>query len=205
MRDLIIERLGALGLEPSATEADCLAEFLALLERWNRVYNLTGLKQPEQLVRRHLAESLALRGYLRGERIADVGSGAGLPGIPLAIVEPDKHFTLIESRAKRARFLLHVQGALNLANVTVEHRRVEDLRDVAPFATVLARAVAALPELVRLTEHLLGPDSVLLVLTKADITLSAAEIGAGFAMQRLESGVSRLFEGALIAVERTGA
>jgi 16S rRNA (guanine527-N7)-methyltransferase len=205
MRDLIIERLGALGLEPSATEADCLAEFLALLERWNRVYNLTGLKQPEQLVRRHLAESLALRGYLRGERIADVGSGAGLPGIPLAIVESDKHFTLIESRAKRARFLLHVQGALNLANVTVEHRRVEDLRDVAPFATVLARAVAALPELVRLTEHLLGPDSVLLVLTKADITLSAAEIGAGFAMQRLESGVSRLFEGALIAVERTGA
>jgi len=203
MRDLIIERLRALGLEPSAAQADRFAEFLALLERWNQVYNLTGLKQPEQLVRRHLAESLALRGFLRGERIADVGSGAGLPGIPLAIVEPDKHFTLIESRAKRARFLVHVQGALNLTNVTVEHCRVEDLRDTAPFATVLARAVAALPELVRLTEHLLGADSVLLVLTKADVSSSVAAIGAGFAMRRLASGSSDLFEGALVGVERT--
>ena len=94
-----------------------------------------------------------------------MGSGAGVPGIPLAIAEPEREFTLIESRGKRARFLRHVQGRLGLQNVIVEHSRVEDLPGVPPFDTVLARAVAALPELLRITRHLFGPDTVMLALT----------------------------------------
>jgi 16S rRNA (guanine527-N7)-methyltransferase len=202
MRELIVERLEGLGLAVSQAEADKLAAFLELLGRWNRVHNLTAITEPEQMIRRHLSESLSLREFLRGRRIADVGSGAGLPGIPLAIVEPEKEFTLIESRAKRARFLSHVQGALGLRNVTVEHCRVEDLRGMAPFDTVLARAVAALPELVGLTEHLLGSDSVLLVLTKADMGPEASAVDKAYTVRRLDGGVTQLLGGALVAVER---
>ena len=202
MRDLILESLTRADLAVSAAEADRLAAYLTLLERWNRVHNLTGITDVEQMIERHLTESLALRGFLRGRRIADVGSGAGLPGIPLAIVEPQRSFTLIESRAKRASFLRHVQGELALANVTVENIRVEDLRGTAPFDTVLARAVAALPGLVELTAHLLGNDSVLLVPTRADIDPAASGVDDRFEARQLDSAETRLLKGALIAVER---
>jgi len=199
MRDLILERLERLGLPVSDEEAERLAAFLDLLRRWNRVHNLTAIVEPEEMIRRHLAESLAMRGHLRGLRIADVGSGAGLPGVPLAIVEPGRHFTLIESRAKRAHFLSHAKGVLALGNVDVEHTRVEDLRDRAPFATVLARAVAPLPELVGLTGHLLEDDGRLLVLTKADVAAEASSIDGAYRVQRLDDG--GLLEGSLVSVE----
>jgi len=202
---MIIERLDALGLGITAAEAAKLAEFLRLLERWNRVHNLTAITDTEPMIRRHLAESLALRPFLRGRRIADVGSGAGVPGIPLAIVEPTRQFTLIESRAKRASFLTHVRGALGLENVIVEHCRAEDLRGMAPFDTVLARAVAALPALVGLTDHLLGDDSVLLVLTKADIGAAAQAIDKRYRVRCLEGSHADLLAGALVAVERVAA
>ncbi|HSG64882.1 MAG TPA: 16S rRNA (guanine(527)-N(7))-methyltransferase RsmG [Gammaproteobacteria bacterium] len=199
MQALILERLESAGLAVSGDESARLAAFLDLLLRWNRVHNLTAVVEPEEMIRRHLLESLAMRGHLRGQRIADVGSGAGLPGIPLAIVEPGRHFTLIESRSKRAHFLSHVRGALALANVDVEQARAEDLRGMAPFATVLARAVAPLPELVELTEHLLGDDGRLLVLTKADLAQATSGLD-GYRVRRLDDG--GLLEGSLIAVER---
>ena len=202
MKERIEGQLGSAGLAVSSAEAALLAAFLDLLARWNRVHNLTAITDPEQMIRRHLAESLALRAFLRGVRVADVGSGAGLPGVPLAIVEPNREFILIESRAKRARFLSHVQGALGLKNVAVEHCRVEDLRGRAPFDTVLARAVAPLPELLGLTEHLLGRDSVLLALTKADIGPEASAVDKRYVVRRLDGGISHLLEGALVAVER---
>lgn len=201
MKEHIKEQLGSAGLAVSLADAELLAAFLDLLGRWNRVHNLTAITDPEQMIRRHVQESLALRPFLRGVRIADVGSGAGLPGIPLAILEPQKEFTLIESRAKRARFLSHVQGALKLSNVRVEHCRVEDLRGMAPFDTVLARAVAALPELLGLTEHLLGRDSVLLVLTKAEIGQELSAVDKRYTVRRLDGSVSHLLEGALVAIE----
>ncbi len=201
-RTRVFERLNEAGLDVRPAEADKLTEYLVLLERWNRVHNLTGIRQFDEMIERHLAESLALGELLRGRRIADVGSGAGLPGIPLAIAEPGRSFTLIESRAKRASFLSHVQGALGLANVAVEHGRVEDLRGTAPFDTVLARAVAPLAELVELTAHLLGEASVLLVPTKADVDVTGSGVDDRFTLRRLERGEHGLRKGTLIAVER---
>ena len=117
---------------------------------------------------------------LRGQRIADVGSGAGLPGIPLAVVAPDREFTLIESRAKRVRFLRHVIAVLNLSNAEVEHSRAEDLPSMPPFDTVLARAVAPPAELLEITRPLTGPGSLLLLLTSAQLSGELINLAADF-------------------------
>ncbi len=158
-------RLERAGLTLADADVAVLTKFLELLQRWNRVYNLTGIRDTAQLVDRHLVESLALRPLLKGTRIADVGSGAGLPGLPLAIVEPARAFTLIESRAKRVRFLRHVVGELELGNVVVAHSRAEHLRPDHPFDTVLARAVAPPAELLEVCRPLTAAGSVLVLLT----------------------------------------
>lgn len=173
--------LGAAGYPVAPEIAAALSAYLKLLVKWNRTYNLTGIRDPDELVERHLVESLALAPLLRGQRIADVGTGAGLPGIPLAIVAPERQFVLIESRAKRVRFLRHVVMTLGLANAEVAHARVEDLPCERPFDTVLARAVAPPAALVAMTRHLTAPGTILLLLTAARLEeewrASAAEFG----------------------------
>jgi len=163
--DLVARRLADAGFELAPEQARALARFLELLARWNRVHNLTAIRDPQAAVERHLLESLALAPLLRGERVADIGTGAGLPGMPLAIAEPSRHFTLIESRAKRVAFLRHVAGDLGLANVTVAHGRAEDLRPEQPFDTVLARAVAPPAELLALSAPLVAPKGVAVLST----------------------------------------
>lgn len=165
----ISRRLAAVGLPVTMAESEQLARFVELLLKWNRVYNLTGRGGVAEVLDRHLVESLALRALLAGERIADVGSGGGLPGMPLAIVEPTRQFTLIESRAKRVRFLRHAAAELGLRNVDVAHSRAEHLPVERPFATVLARAVAPPVELLALCRHLTAPGSLLLLLTAAEL------------------------------------
>src|SRR5262249_52034165 len=149
----VARRLRAAGVAPPEPQVEALARFLELLIRWNRVYNLTGIRAADELVDRHLVESLALKSLLRGDRIADVGTGAGLPGVPLAIAEPGRSFTLIESRAKRVRFLRQAIVELRLGNAAVAHGRAEDLRFERPFATVLARAVAPPAELLAISRN----------------------------------------------------
>jgi 16S rRNA (guanine527-N7)-methyltransferase len=166
-------RLTAAGLVVPAGEAEKLASFVTLLLRWNRVHNLTGVRGLDEILDRHLVESLALRPYLHGERVADVGSGGGLPGLPLAITSPERRFTLIESRVKRVAFLRHVAAALNLPNTTVAHGRAEHLRVTEPFDTVLARAVAPPKELLEICRPLMARGSVLVMLT-------APHLGAQF-------------------------
>lgn len=162
-------RLGAVGFSVAENEAAALAAFVTLLLRWNKVYNLTGVRGADEIVDRHLVESFALRPLLQGASVADVGSGGGLPGVPLAIVEPERRFTLIESRAKRVRFLRHVVSELKLTNTEVAHGRAEALTFPQPFATVLARAVAPPAELLSICRHLTAPGSLLLLLTAAHL------------------------------------
>ena len=135
IRERLTDRLACAGLPVEPATAIALTRFLKELSRWNRVHDLTAITEPEAMIRRHVVESPALRDFLRGDRAADVGRGAGVPGIPPAIAEPQRRFTLIESRGKRAAFLRHVQGRPGLANVAVEHRRVEDMNDAGPSDT----------------------------------------------------------------------
>jgi len=182
----ISARLDSAGFNLPAAQIAALGEFLELLARWNRVYNLTGIRNTDELIERHLVESLALKPLLRGERIADVGTGAGLPGVPLAITEPGRMFTLIESRAKRVRFLRHVVGHLGLANTEVAHSRAEHLLVDRPFATVLARAVAPPKQLLEICRHLTAPGSILLLLTATHLQDEFRDLAPDFVVREID-------------------
>ena len=196
----VTERLAEVGLTVDPAAADSLVAYLQEVRRWNRVHNLTAITDPEAMIRRHLIESLALRPLLAGRRVADVGSGAGVPGIPLAIVEPDRHFTLVESRGKRAAFLRHVQGVLGLVNVDVQHRRVESMNDAGTFDTLLARALAPPAELLRLTAHLFAPNTVMLVPTGEQAGAEAVESVERFEIRRAEGAMMKLIDGSLLII-----
>lgn len=149
--------IAALGLSlPEGAETKLLA-YLALLERWNRVYNLTAVRNAERMVSHHLLDSLAAVPFFRGESALDVGSGGGLPGIPLAISRPDLQVTLIDSIVKKTAFLLQVKAELGLANLNVVTGRVEDYRPETGFDVITSRAFSDLKEFVSLTRHLLKP------------------------------------------------
>jgi 16S rRNA (guanine527-N7)-methyltransferase len=197
----IERRMARAGVPVDAGQAAKLASFCALLLRWNRVHNLTGVRGAAELVDRHLVESLALRPYLRGARVADVGSGGGLPGLPLAITEPGRRFTLIESRAKRVHFLRHATAALELGNTEVAHGRAEHLRVAQPFATVLARAVAPPAELLQICRPLMAPGSLLLLLTAPHLNDEFRGLAADFVLRPLPSGGPNL-KSAIVVLER---
>lgn len=184
---------------PDATAAQ-LAAFLNLLERWNRVFNLTGLRGADELVGRHLVESLALAPLLAGESIADVGSGAGLPGMPLAAAEPARRFTLIEPRAKRCRFLRHAAAELGLGNVTVIEARAEDVDAALEFDSVVARAVAKPLELLELCRELTLPGGRLLILTSAELARGIETAAPDFAPLTVPPGPR--MRSAIAALER---
>jgi 16S rRNA (guanine527-N7)-methyltransferase len=191
-------RLRSAGVARDAASTAALTLYLNLVSRWNRVHNLTGTRGSRELIERHLVESLALQPLLVGERVADVGSGAGFPGVPLAICEPRRRFTLIESRAKRATFLRHVVATLELRNVVVAKTRAEDLPEQPPFDTVLARAVTRPAKLLEIVRPLIAGGGILLLLTSSELAKSLMEPVAGFVLRpattevRLQSVIVRL-------------
>ena len=146
--------LAALAL-PAPLSVPLLA-YLDELQKWNAAYNLTAIRDPLEMVTRHLLDSLVLCPYVKSP-LLDVGSGAGLPGIPLAIALPEAAVTVLDSNGKKARFLRHAVRALKLPNVTVVESRVEDYRPQQPFAVVTSRAFASLKDFFSLTGHLLAP------------------------------------------------
>ncbi|HEY0635260.1 MAG TPA: 16S rRNA (guanine(527)-N(7))-methyltransferase RsmG, partial [Gammaproteobacteria bacterium] len=156
LRERLDSGCAALGLQMPPESIDRLLDYIALLTKWNQAYNLTAVRDPGEMVTRHLLDSLAVAPHLTGTRIIDVGTGAGLPGIPLAILFPDRHFVLLDSNGKKTRFLVQAKASLGLDNVTVVHSRVEEYRPLEPFDTVIARAFAALTEIVSLCEHLIA-------------------------------------------------
>ena len=157
----VVEQLvrDACTLEVTLTEQEAarLLELIDELARWNEQFNLTGIKTQPQMLTHHLLDSLAVNADLAGERIADVGTGAGFPGLPLAVANPQRHFTLIDSTAKKLRFVARAVELLHLKNVSVLHARVEQMRPATPFDTVVARAFAPLPRLLQTVAPLCGP------------------------------------------------
>jgi 16S rRNA (guanine527-N7)-methyltransferase len=153
-----------LGVEITESERDNLLAYLALLMKWNGTYNLTAVRDPEAMVVRHLLDSLAIVPLVAGQRLIDVGSGAGLPGIPLAILNPSKEVHLLDSNSKKTRFLFQVKTALRLDNMVVHHQRVESFKPAQQYDAVLSRAFAGLPDMVASCVHLLKPDGVFLAM-----------------------------------------
>lgn len=164
----LAQGLTRLGLDlPDAVQAKLL-QFVALLAKWNRAYNLTAVREPAAMLPRHLFDSLAVLPHLQGPRVLDVGSGAGLPGIPLALARPDLRFTLLDSNNKKTRFMTQAVAELGLANVSVVQSRVEDYQAPASFDTVITRAFAAVAEVVAATGRLCAPHGQLLLMKGAN-------------------------------------
>ena len=151
-----------LGVALDLEQAVQLLQLLAELQQWNRAYNLTRIETPTAMVTHHLLDSLAASGELTGTRIIDLGTGAGFPGLPLAIAHPQLQFTLVDATAKKVRFVAHATRTLGLKNVLPLHARAEALRPEHPFETIVARAVGSLAELAALATPLSAPGTRLL-------------------------------------------
>ena len=176
--------LRALHLDPALAEP--LARYLALLLRWNAAYNLTAIRDPREMVTKHLLDSLAMAPFLVSiSTLADLGTGAGLPGIPLAIAVPELRVTLVESNGKKARFMREAVRTLGLGNAEVVESRIEALDRPGAFMAITARALATLPQILSLGGHLLAPDGVLLAMKGARPDDEIAGLPAGWALREV--------------------
>lgn len=179
LEQLLSRGLHEMNLDLSPLIQGQLLQFLQILEKWNQAYNLTAVRDPEQMVPRHLLDSLAVLPYLQGARVLDVGTGAGLPGIPLALARPDLAFTLLDSNAKKTRFVRQAAHELGLKNVTVVQERAEKFHPEEKFDTLIARALASIPDMLASSQHLVAPQGCFLfmkgVIPQEDL---AAVVGA---------------------------
>lgn len=173
-------RAKQLGVFLDAGMASALLQLLDELARWNRTYNLTAIDSREAMVATHLLDSLAASPQLQGARIADLGTGAGFPGLPLAIAHPQRQFTLIDGTAKKIRFVSHAVRVLSLSNVEAVHGRAESMHPEVPFDTVVARAVAPLARLAVLAGPLSRPGTRLLALKGKRPTAELAAVPSGW-------------------------
>jgi 16S rRNA (guanine527-N7)-methyltransferase len=174
------------GLAALALPADTgprLLDYLALLHHWNRTYNLTAIREPGQMLVKHLFDSLAIVPHVPPGRLADLGTGPGLPGIPVALVRPDVSVTLVESNGKKARFLREALRRLDIRNARVIEKRAEDVDD-GGFDAITARALDRLAGILTVGGHLLAPHGRLLAMKAARVDDEVAELPAAW---RLES------------------
>ncbi|MHC9511909.1 16S rRNA (guanine(527)-N(7))-methyltransferase RsmG [Kangiella sp. M94] len=147
------------GIDLSDEDSGRLLNYLSLLLKWNKAFNLTAITKPEEALDLHLLDSVAVSPAIQDYRsLLDVGTGGGLPGIPLAILNPDKEFTLLDTNSKKTRFLKQVVYELGLDNVTVINQRVQDFENQSGYACILSRAFASLSDMVLWTKHLLAED-----------------------------------------------
>jgi 16S rRNA (guanine527-N7)-methyltransferase len=148
------EMLAQTELEVSDFQQNQLVQLVELLHKWNKAYNLTSVRDPNQMLVKHIMDSIVVSPYLQGERLIDVGTGPGLPGLPLAILNPDKQFVLLDSLGKRLRFIRHAVLALGLKNVEFVQSRVEEYNPEEKFDVVLSRAFASLQDMLFWCKHL---------------------------------------------------
>ncbi len=177
-RKILVSGIASLNLSVTGHQVEQLLDFIKLIEKWNKAYNLTAIRNREEMARLHILDSLAIIPHVEGRRVIDIGTGAGLPGIPLAICLPEISFTLLDSNAKKTRFVRQVVLELKLKNVDIIHSRVENYHPDAAYDAVLTRAFANLPEIVKLTAHLLAQDGVLLAMKGQTPDAELAEISA---------------------------
>ncbi|QUX97978.1 16S rRNA (guanine(527)-N(7))-methyltransferase RsmG [Marinomonas sp. CT5] len=149
--DTIQKGAQQMGAALSDETIQILVKYLAMLEKWNKAYNLTAIRDVEQMISLHLLDSLATLPYITGDNIIDVGTGPGLPGMVLAICYPDKHFTLLDSNGKKTRFLTQVKMELGIQNVTVANERVEKHVHQGEYDHVISRAFASLQDMINWT------------------------------------------------------
>lgn len=161
---LLETSIKALNLTLSHAQIEQLSLFILLIQKWNKIYNLTAINTVDEMIKLHIIDSLAILPVVLGERIIDIGTGAGLPGIPLAIACPDKQFMLLDSNAKKTRFVQQAIVELKLTNVSVLHQRVESYRPELLYDTAITRAFASLQDIIKLTAHVIHPDGQLLAM-----------------------------------------
>lgn len=154
---------------------DSLLHYVAQLEKWNKAYNLTAVRDPAEMVTRHILDSYSVVPYIVGPRVIDVGTGAGLPGIPLALACPEHEYVLLDSNGKKVRFLQHIVGELGLTNVTPVQSRAESYTEAGWFDSVICRAFTSLADFVDTSGHLAAPEGRLVAMKGR---LPEAELGA---------------------------
>jgi 16S rRNA (guanine527-N7)-methyltransferase len=183
--ELLWRGLGELGLDLPGEAQRKLLDYLALLAKWNRTHNLTAVRDEVAMVGQHVLDSLAVLPWLTFDTLADIGSGGGLPGIPLAIARPEGRVALVESNQKKSAFLQQAKIELGLANVDVVQTRAEGWQPEPLFDTVTSRAFSDLAEFLRLTSHLLAPGGVFAAMKGVHPYEEIAQIPAGFAVEKV--------------------
>ncbi|WP_258239624.1 16S rRNA (guanine(527)-N(7))-methyltransferase RsmG [Pseudidiomarina homiensis] len=182
MQKKLAELIERAGLTIAPEQQQQLVRLVELLDKWNKAYNLTSVRNPQQMLSRHIVDSLVVLPYLQGERFIDVGTGPGLPGLPLAIAQPDKEFVLLDSLGKRIRFIRQVCHELGLKNVKAVQSRVEDFADPTKFDGVISRAFASLSDMLNWCQHLPKPQGKFYALKgvypEAEITALATDFPA---------------------------
>ncbi len=186
LRESLQTGLASLGLDAAALAPPLLA-YLALLVRWNNTYNLTAIRDPREMGGKHLLDSLAMHAHAASGTLADLGAGAGLPGIPLAIVHPALQVTLVESNGKKARFLREAVRVLGLHNARVAEERAEALDEPAMYDFITARALATLRGIVEVGGSLLNADGRLLAMKGARPDAEIADLPAGWRVESIHS------------------
>ena len=154
IENILAKALSTNAYQLSADKQNKLSAYLQLMERWNKVFNLTAIRDPFDMVWLHIVDSLSIGPYLHGTKIIDVGTGAGLPGIPLALTHTDKQFALLDSNSKKTRFLVQVCADLDIKNIEVVHARCEDFQSPTGFDSIVSRAFSSIAVMLATTQHL---------------------------------------------------
>ena len=168
-RDLLIEGLQRMDLALSDQVIDQLMTYLDLVEKWNRVYNLTAIREREEMIKLHFLDSLSILKHVHVKNVLDVGSGAGFPGIVLAITKPELKVTVMDSVNKKTTFMQQVKSELSLMNLDVVNSRVEDYQPTTLFEAVTSRAFSNLKNMMSLTQHTLKKEGVWLAMKSKDV------------------------------------